>query len=252
MGILSPVEDVTQKEIASLPRLARVAFAARCARRVQPLVLYSAPTLAKKHVDAINHAIGMAERVAAAEDLTAKTLHAAAAAAYVAAAHTAYTAAAAAASAAATSADSAAAYAVAAADAAAYAAPGLGGHWKDATRRAMRLDFEMLYGAATREAWTDATPVPPEWFGPLWHKNPPPGWPVQKAVAPVSATPAATTDRLLIDIELPEFHDPEFLSRHLAGLADAMSRRQIADGGNELEIDDLLPLIRVRRGVPHG
>ncbi|HLO39609.1 MAG TPA: hypothetical protein VK176_01200, partial [Phycisphaerales bacterium] len=52
----------TEDEIAALPRGARVAFAARCARRVQPLFTHFWPDAPRKHVEAIDNAITLAER----------------------------------------------------------------------------------------------------------------------------------------------------------------------------------------------
>lgn len=51
----------TEEEIAQLPRWARVAFAARCARRVQPLFCELLPNPLPRHVDAIEDAITVAE-----------------------------------------------------------------------------------------------------------------------------------------------------------------------------------------------
>jgi hypothetical protein len=44
-------------------------------------------------------------------------------------------------------------------------------------QRAMCADYDALLRAAGAEQWTDTTPVPPEFFGPLWPGGPPPGWP---------------------------------------------------------------------------
>ncbi len=54
-----------EKEIAALPRWARVAFAARCARRVQPLFQAFWPEAPPEHVAAVDTAITLAERAAA-------------------------------------------------------------------------------------------------------------------------------------------------------------------------------------------
>lgn len=53
----------TKEEIAQLPRWARVAFAARCARRAQPNFLKHWPP--KEHIDGIENAIAIAEHNAA-------------------------------------------------------------------------------------------------------------------------------------------------------------------------------------------
>ena len=43
----------------------------------------------------------------------------------------------------------------------------------NAVRAAMRRDYEMLKTAAKAEEWTDDTPVPPDFFGPLWPQGNP-------------------------------------------------------------------------------
>ena len=66
-----------KEEIAQLPLGAQVAFAARCARRVQPLFTFFWPGAPKKHVDALEKAILFAERfdsaAAAKANAAAKT-----------------------------------------------------------------------------------------------------------------------------------------------------------------------------------
>lgn len=49
------------EQLASLPRWARVVFAARCARRVHPLYGREWPSAAASHVDALDIAISLAE-----------------------------------------------------------------------------------------------------------------------------------------------------------------------------------------------
>ena len=47
------IEIPTEKEIKQLPRWAQVAFAARCARRVQPLFSMFWPDAPQEHIDAV-------------------------------------------------------------------------------------------------------------------------------------------------------------------------------------------------------
>jgi len=58
------VEIPTKEEIEQLPRWARVAFAARCARRVQPLYVIAWPDAHKNHIRDIDAAITLAEEAA--------------------------------------------------------------------------------------------------------------------------------------------------------------------------------------------
>jgi hypothetical protein len=75
----------TQEEIAALPRWAKVAFAARCTRRVLPVFKHNWPAAPKKHLDAVKKAVEVAERAASAAYASAAGASAAArAAAYAA------------------------------------------------------------------------------------------------------------------------------------------------------------------------
>ncbi|MEM9065772.1 MAG: hypothetical protein AAGB51_09820, partial [Planctomycetota bacterium] len=56
----------SKEELRTLPRWALVAYAARCARRVQPLFKASWPDAPAEHVEAVDKAITLAERSAAA------------------------------------------------------------------------------------------------------------------------------------------------------------------------------------------
>lgn len=177
----------TKEDIAQLPRWAIVAFAARCARRVQPLFTFAWADAPKEHIEAIDLAIIVAERCATyakvADALydanTAKAAYAAKAAdatkaAYAtkAAAYAVYAA--------------RAAYTAYAADAAAYDAKAPAYAAKAAKVAAdaaytdanalIRRDFDILKETAEREHWTDNTPVPQKVFGPMWPDGKPTGW----------------------------------------------------------------------------
>ncbi|HVK17520.1 MAG TPA: hypothetical protein VM533_11280 [Fimbriiglobus sp.] len=178
----------TQEEIAKLPRWARVAFAARCARRVMPLFMHFWPNAPEEHIKEV------ADDVEAAEQYARKAAPAIdfndAVVAALAARMTKFPLAAVVARAAARAIQSAkdghvddnAREAAEAADAAAEAADAaaeaadaariLGG-----IRPIIRRDFDHLARLAQWQHWTDDTPVPPEVFGPLWPEGPPAGWP---------------------------------------------------------------------------
>ncbi|MBX3322800.1 MAG: hypothetical protein KF757_07395 [Phycisphaeraceae bacterium] len=200
----------TEEELATLPRWACVAFAARCARRVQPLYKHFWPDAPAKHVEALDKVITLAQASAADPASTSeaelRAVHAAAhaaAATYSAHAHAADAAASDAAAAHAvaaySAADAAARAAVAAYSAAVavYAAATRAAAAADAAHsaahsadtapyvfahasRAIRRDYEQLKAAAKAEQWSDDTPVPPAFFGPLWPDGEPSGWPGQE------------------------------------------------------------------------
>jgi hypothetical protein len=152
----------TEEDLLKLPRWACVAFAARCARRVQPFFA-AWKSATQKQVDAVHRAITLAEasaRVGRAEaslsDARAAT-RAANAADAVAACD--------AARAAAAAASTAAVYPTfaprAARDAAAES------EFADGDTAVIWSDYDRLLALATAEGWDDATPVDVNRLGPL-------------------------------------------------------------------------------------
>lgn len=200
-----PKRIPTKEEISKLPKWAIVAFVARCARRVQPLIGSAWPQAPTKHVTALDAAITLAERAAAAGGTTtddaihasraavndaADAARALAAALEVnlirasahAAAHAAVISAAALGSAASVEPSYAVDDAVKAARAALEAALECSPRFGIATGVAIRTDFEILSAAALAGHWTDETPVSPEVFGPMWALGFPAGWPHRAAL----------------------------------------------------------------------
>jgi hypothetical protein len=174
----------TEDEIAKLPRWARVAFAARCARRVLPLFKHSLPEAPDYHSGTMENDVEVAELSAA----TAKAPARGGDIDGVVAAVEARTAGVPVAQAVARSATRAAKAAEVAdspfnfpdttvpyeaVQAAAEAAPGVVPH--------IRRDFDHLVRLAEQSHWTDDTSVSPAVFGPLWPEGPPPGWPAMEA-----------------------------------------------------------------------
>lgn len=184
-GVKVPLPS--KDELARLPRRALMAFAGRCARRLQPLFTHSWPGAPKEHVEAVDRAIALVQ-TSAVSPVSTSDLAAAAKAAYAAAADAkgglAALAAYAAADAAAFADAFGDAFGDAAVDAADAAANAVYDH-ADATA-VMRRDYELLSAAAKREAWNDDTSVPPEFFGPLWPDGEPEGWPEDEKGTPKS------------------------------------------------------------------
>ncbi len=63
-GVFSP-NDLREIEPIDLPHWARVAFATRCARRVQPIFNSSRPSASPKHIEFIEDSLMFAEASAA-------------------------------------------------------------------------------------------------------------------------------------------------------------------------------------------
>ena len=212
----------TMQELSRLPRRAVVAFAARCARHVQP-IFAAWPGATQEHIAAVDRAISLAEAYGAALAAHAHAAYAANAAAYAAnaAAYAAAYAAYAAADAAANAADAAANAAYAAGNAAYAAANAAYAAAREPLIVVMRRDYDLLAQAAQQQHWTDDTPVPPTFFGPLWPNGEPPAWP-----QPASAQPSA------IEIYL----DPGNASKEtLQEVFQALSDLHLAAGGLGLE-----------------
>jgi len=204
----------TEKEIFNLPRWARVAFAARCARRVLPLYQAGQPSSVEEGPDPIDEAIAFAENTAGAvgvardsdlvreassmiscveADLRTRAAYdfeADAAKAALAAVQAADSAAAAAAAEGRavqvndgrSTRDADAAVTCAADAAAACAADDDYAPAEEIILKAIRLDFEHIRNTTKQEEWNDQVRVPPEFFGPLWPDGEPQGWPYEPSV----------------------------------------------------------------------
>jgi len=258
-------------DIARLPKLARVAFAARCARRVQ--LLHKAGPLNgdEMSVGSADRAIAISERcgetadaadyaeiidtenvggiyVVAATGAAANAANAAAHAAYaafyandpgagnaVAAGDDAY---AAAYHAAAHAAFSAHRSSDAGFDAITYAATG-------AIAQILR-DFELLEAAAEREHWDDDTTVSPAFFGPMWPNGAPDGWPADET------RKEDEVSELVVELEVPEGVTDEQLYKIAVRLAKRADKLHRAYGcrGLELRSIDVEEDAHVREGAP--
>lgn len=176
----------TEKEIAQLPRWAQVAFAARCARRVLPLFKAGCPDASEKHVSAVERAVDIASQAASQAHVASQTaawdaaMVASQAQAIAASQAQAKAAAMVAVLAATASASQAASQALPQAVARAASQAHVATLTAAASGSWIREDFDLLAQTARAEQWTDNTPVPPEFFGPLWPDGPPPGWPTEK------------------------------------------------------------------------
>ena len=263
---MAEVEVPTRDELAQLPRWAIVAFAARCARRVQPLFTQSWPDAPQHHVIAVENAIALSEKRASSGKsnslvvpgviiVSGGGVYAAARAAYTAyAASTAATAAARAADAAAYAAR--AADAADAADAAARAADAV--RAADAATKAarhavnaspiqiilssIRNDFACLLEASRRENWDDTTPVPPSFFEPL------------ELFAPtlMPADPLESDEQVVMVLQ--GFGEPgvsaNTLAEHLLAVYKALNQYTLAKYGRHLSRGRFRRLVLLHSGVP--
>ena len=212
----------TDEEIAELPRWARVAFAARCARRVLTILDETWDSGKPTPINHVGWAVGVAEDAAATATILPRTtveeadrgLAKCRAAKQPYASHVAI----------------AASHAVEAA-----ANPNavhtrfgvLSGTVLAAddvdTWPQIRRDFDHLSRLAEWQKWGDDTPVPPEVFGPLWPEGPPKGWP------PVTHVPQRA--ELVIEAFARERATEQMIEDDIVNLFNALNRSHIARSG---------------------
>lgn len=239
-----------EEELRIVPRWARMAFAARCARRVQPIFMHDWPDAPEEHVKAVDTAITLSERRPAAGSNFVDSVVVAGAdkAASAARAWDTY---------AANAADAAAAArrtprAGCAADAAHAAAdnstidalnsaidavtstfrPYANDKPRAAAIAAMRRDFDLLKAAAEAEHWTDDTPVPPEFFGPLWPHGEPEGWPE------AGREPRIGERTFTIEFEAPPGVSDEEAAERIARVLRLLDRLNRAQGGTGIVVGE--------------
>lgn len=248
----------TEGEIAKLPRWAQVAFAARCARRVQPLYLRDSPDVLQHHADALDRAIALSE-AAAINPLSIHEPNESESfvrfSGAFAGANNASIVANKAGSLAATQAASAASGVLSAAHdngsgnlrhvlIAVRNAIDAAGASKPNAILAARRDYDLLVAAAEREGWDDNTPVPPEFFGPLWPDGEPEGWPEEGKETPSGDAAIELT------IEVPDDASPEDIERIVRELTDRVDDVHRAEGGRGVVIDAIEVSLSV--GTPEG
>ncbi len=278
----------TREELQGLPRWARVAFAARCARRVQPLFKLLWPEAPRKHIAAVDRAITLAELLAADPASARDDLDAAVRAVYAActdawadnnesAAFAAQAAgeAAYAAQAAYTDTDAAAAT-----DVVAHAIKATYAHTHAsafvAARAAIYRDYRMLWGTTMggpftdvngelvwdkdgdlivipgSKPWDDNTPVSVSLLGPLWPFGEPEEWPDRQSTDIEShALPTEPSEQqVVLKLRLPPLEDtPENRQRLRQEL------RSLVKATSELHIahgGSGLRAKRLRAFVPKG
>lgn len=239
--------EVTKEELIRLPQWARVAFAARCARRVGGLFEFYWIDASKKDFRGIKRAIAVAE---ASARLGERDDDAAAACTY------AYTAAdrARAAISRKEYADAAHAVAYAAADAAyaAFVLADTNAHAGYADRgasplgcgsevcRAQRYDFLMLKRSSEIHSWDDDTPVPPEICGPIWPEGIPEKWPLEE-VAAINSKIGRFAD---LQFDLPPDVDDEAAQYRIRALIrelyEKLNDHHVSHGGSGLVLDNFV------------
>ena len=156
---MSRLKLPTAKDLAKLPRLAIVAFAARCARRMLPLFKYGWNDAPDEIVKDVENAIQLAEKFSSGKTESSDTANKAALAALAASEAALAASEAAKAVAAAATAASASITAATAANAANAV------NAVNAVNKATIIrDYELLKVTSEAEGWTEDTPVPPEFF----------------------------------------------------------------------------------------
>ncbi len=99
---------------------------------------------------------------------------------------------------------------------------------------AIERDYELLKAASAAERWTNETPVPPEFFGPLWPWGEPEGWP---DVTDYNRPEHHAADRMSLRVMVPDFMSDDEAAEHIAGLYRVLNEYHIACGGQGLSLD---------------
>jgi len=253
--------EVPQPEdVNKLPRRACVAFAARCARRVQ-LLLDEWQEVTEKHRYAIWMAIAHAESTAfgrpfdtqaaggAIADQARAVVAVAAGAGPKAAAASAAEAAATANAAAEEEAGASHAigmsvvahYATGASISAWNAATTLGAAAAQSASAAIWSNYDALLKAAQEQQWTNKTQVPPSFFGPMWPNGEPKDWP--KPSIPQIRHARDSGERLAVQAYVSEFTPEDEAVSGLVRLYRALSNYHKARGGAGLVLDDWQVLV---------
>jgi hypothetical protein len=99
----------------------------------------------------------------------------------------------------------------------------------------IRRDFDHLLSLSYYMYWNDDTPVPPEVFGPLWPEGPPKGWP------PITDIPQ--NKKLSLAFYSRELAVGQITEDDVVNLFNALNRYHIARGGVPLTYEDLRSLL---------
>jgi hypothetical protein len=89
----------------------------------------------------------------------------------------------------------------------------------------LRSDVRHLLDLSRSYQWTDDTPVPPAVFGPLWPEGPPADW---------SELPKPT--KLKLSVQVPDGLDDAAVREKLQKLTVALARLNVAGGGHGLKL----------------
>lgn len=99
----------------------------------------------------------------------------------------------------------------------------------------IRRDFDHIEKYADWHRWTDDTPVSPDFFGPLWPEGPPKGWPADPDVLQRADLPLELLSRAKV---LEQMTEDETVN-----LFNQINAYYIARTGTRLTMEDLLPMI---------
>lgn len=231
---------LTKKDFQGWPHLARVAFAARCARRIQPLFLAAWPDAPAKHAEALETAITIGEQLttyasSAVSSAAPKAANAANAA---------------------FSTNSDAAYAAASAayapysDAAAAANGAKSAYAAGVDPANIITDYIKLKQALDSRDFDHDTPVSPSFFGPMWPDGVPDGWPDVDPLTGRSLETSSKDLKLQVEIDLPDDLSEDEIKQSIVELTLKLNAAHRERGGQGLDVREIrLPQTA---GVPAG
>jgi len=235
--------------LAKLPRWAIVAFAARCAIRVRPLFEATWPEAPESYGRIVDRAIAAA---ASASETAGSTVGADIAnSAYRVAATNEYRDAASGANVAYAACNAASAARAARAASNINSVTHAAHAYADATTAvsnsflrfrydynvsenflyAVRRDYDLLLACATEEKWTDDTPVPQAFFGPLWALGEAPDW--------AGKEEPNWDSEIVVQIEVPDDASDAEVVAAVTELVGRLNKLDRAYGGHGLEVSQL-------------
>ncbi len=96
----------------------------------------------------------------------------------------------------------------------------------------IRRDLNLIVSYAAIEKWNDYTPVAPDFFGPLWPEGAPKGWPEEELIEPQAIKVQFSVPRGMSDEESREYNS------RVKNVLVALSALDASMGGTGLQILD--------------
>ncbi len=104
----------------------------------------------------------------------------------------------------------------------------------DEYRNSIRADYTRLTDELAKNAWDDDSPIPSSVFGPLWPEGLPPGWPTEDL---------AQLRGIVLELHSEPDADPHLIGDAVVKLWEVANEYHMACGGGVLTIDEFKQLM---------